>query len=238
MKVNVDHPVYVLVFSAVVAAVFTGGIMAFHASTREVVNRNEKLFEQRALVEVFGLSEGQPLTDARIADLYAKHIKPLDVPLVDPESGTAFNVRGVEGPAVRRTYVATRDGGAVIGYAFPVWGVGFWAQISGYFALTPDLDRVIGIAFLEHSETPGLGGRIMEESWRERFDGLDVSPPPAGYQFIYIGGEPPAGPDSPKAGRYVDAITGATGTSAAVNIFLNERIPQFRRAAAAAGLGG
>ena len=39
-------------------------------------------------------------------------------------------------------------------------------------------------------------------------------------------------------GRHVDAVTGATGTSTAVERFLNENIPAFRRAAKAAGLIG
>ena len=129
-----------------------------------------------------------------------------------------------------------RDKANVLGYAFDVSGVGFWARIDGYLAVTPDLGRVIGVVFLQHSETPGLGGRLTEARWRGKFRGLDVTAPAAGGPFLTIGGEVPAGPESPRYGRHVEAITGATGTSTAVATFLNQRIAEFRRAAKAAGL--
>ena len=125
----------------------------------------------------------------------------------------------------------------VIGRAFAVSGVGFWASIEGILALSPDLQRVTGVVFLRHSETPGLGGRITERQFRDQFRrGLRATPPDAGGQYIYIGGAKPAGPGDPRWGRRVDAVSGATGTSTAVERFLNADLARFRAAVEAEGL--
>ena len=245
MRFLVDKPLYVLVFSAVVSSAFTAAVMALHVATRDAVRRQEELFQQRALVELFGFGAnptGEPAGAERIGELYRTRIRPVDVPMVDPETGAVFNrgpqEGGGDGPRSFVAVSAARPGGAtgVIGYAFPIWGPGFWARIDGYVALSPDLKEVLGVTFLRHSETPGLGGRITEPAWREKFRGLSLWPPAAGGRHIRIGGDKPTGPGDPGSGRWVDAITGATGTSAAVERLLNERLSELRRAAADAGL--
>jgi len=222
-KLDVNRPGYVLVFAAAASAAFTAAIMSLHAATESQVRRNERLFEQRALVEAFGLHDGKALTDQQVIERYDRHIRRDGKTIEDPQSGTRFEVI--------RTVEPTAGGGErLLGYAFPVWGTGFWARIDGWLAVTPDLSRAIGIVFVRHSETPGLGARITEPRWRKEFEGLNLSPPPAGEPTIVIG------PGDEAQNRRVDAITGATGTCTAVERFLNLRIPQFRRAAVAAGL--
>ncbi len=237
MSADTKGPVYVIVYAALIAALFTGGIMALHAATRDIVERNEHLFKQKAIVELFGLGDVDTLGDAKIVELYEKQTT-LFEDIVDPLTGEKHDV-----------YQAVDASGNVIGFAYPISGTGFWARIDGYVAVTPNLhlgetvarwdgevdvplevknqSKIIGITFLQHQETPGLGGRITERDWRERFVGLVISPNPDG-QFIYIGGEAP-GPASPNYGRHVDAVTGATGTSRAIERFLNEQIPVFYR---------
>ena len=247
MTVNTKHPVYVLIFAAAVSAAFTAAIMALQAVTAGTVARNEKLFEQKALVDVFrrplGIDRMRNVSDEKISQLYSQHIRRLEVELIDPVSGTVFNRAGGAENRGGKSYklVVRKDGrDALAGYAFPIMGVGFWARIDGYLAVTPDAGKIIGIAFTKHQETPGLGGRISEPAWRDKFSRpgkeLNITPPRAGGQYVYIGGEEAGSSISPRANRRVDAITGATGTSIAVEAFLNKNIAQFRRAATAAGL--
>lgn len=228
MNADVDSPRYVIVFAATVSATFTAAIMALHAATEGAVERNAQLSHQRALVEAFGLEAGRTLTDEEVRRAYAEHVRPRGT-MTDPGSGAAFEVYEAR---QRQPSGAER----VAAYAFGVWGVGFWARIDGYLAVTPELSKVVGIVFVKHAETPGLGGRITEAAWRGEFVGLDVRPPAPGGKYVYVGGDEPAGPGSPRSGRRVDAISGATGTSQAVEKLLNQRIAEFRRAAAAAGL--
>jgi len=236
MKPNVNHPAYVVAFAGIVSAAFTAAIMSLHAAAAGTVHRNEETFRRKALVDVFGLARGEA-TDGQVRALYDAHVRRVDRLVADPQGGTVFNDPQVgddrPGP---KAYLCLGDDGRVAAIAFPVWGTGFWARIDGYLAVTPDLSEVVGLTFVAHSETPGLGGRITEPAWRRAFRGLRVDAPAGGGAYLYVGGPRPAGPDDPRYGRRVDAITGATGTSAAVDRFLNEKIAQFRRAAAAAGL--
>jgi Na+-transporting NADH:ubiquinone oxidoreductase subunit C len=124
----------------------------------------------------------------------------------------------------------------LIGIAFPISGVGFWNLISGYFAVTPDGSKAIGVVFIQQGETPGLGGRITEQPWRKQFQGLNIAPPEGGGKFIYIGSAAPGAAQA--SGRSVNAITGATQTSVAVENFLNADLARFHRAMAAAGGAG
>jgi len=229
MNGDAKGPVYVVVYAAVIAAVFTGAIMALHVATRDVVERNEQLAFQKAMVELFDLGDVDTLTDQQIVELYDKHVVDVSdtLKLVDPETGQEFKVYhcvDVEGMATKM--------------AFSFTGTGFWARIDGLIAVSPGFlspspgseARVLGIAFLAHQETPGLGGRITERQWRQKFLGLDFSPPRAGGQWIYIGGPVATDPGSPRYNRRVDAITGATGTCTAVESFLNQQIAAIRRA--------
>ena len=233
MKFDADkNPLYVIGFAAVLSGVFTGAIMALHVATEPIVAANEKLLEEKALVDLFDLGDVETLSGERIAELYRNRIRRTTInPGTDEEMELLVAFDSDQPPDA---------GGDVLGrpgvkaYAFPIEGIGFWAMIRGYLAVTPDLTRATGVVFLQHSETPGLGGRITEKQWRDRFKGLPVTPPPAGMKYIYIQNDPPADPK--KRERYVDAITGATGTSTAVGKFVNVDLARFRAAAKKAGL--
>lgn len=107
--------------------------------------------------------------------------------------------------------------GEEIAYAIPINGPGLWGSIKGYLGLNKDFTKIIGIDFISHSETPGLGGRISEEAYKEQFRGIDISSPVNGGYII----------SRPQPGGNVDAISGATHTSTAVVKFINEDLEEF-----------
>lgn len=110
-----------------------------------------------------------------------------------------------------------RENGEVKAYAFPVGGAGLWGSIKAYAGVSADYSRLIGIEFIEHSETPGLGGRISEPSFKEQFRGIKLDDVNDGNYIIY----------KPASGGNVDAITGATLTSKSVSDFMNKDIDNF-----------
>ncbi|NQT86161.1 FMN-binding protein [bacterium] len=223
MKFDVNSPRYVIGFTALIACTFTAAVMTVHVATADKVRRNEALRRQKALVRVFGLGDVEALSDGEIAALVADRIND-DLILRDPETDAHFQL--FQAYAGGKHSDATR-----IGYAFEVSGIGLWAPVRGLMAVTVDLSEALGIVFVEHKETPGLGGRIAEDDFQEQFRGLTLSPPPAGQRTLYIGAvERDAA--SPRYGRCVDAISGATQTCRAVEGFLNRNIEQFRRAMA------
>lgn len=65
-------------------------------------------------------------------------------------------------------YVAKKDG-AVVGYAVEAVSLnGYSGEIKILLGLLPG-GEVSGLEILEHKETPGLGQKIEEKSWRNQF---------------------------------------------------------------------
>ena len=56
--------------------------------------------------------------------------------------------------------------------------------------LSPDLDRVLNIQFLDQKETPGLGARVEESWFTDQFEGLQVAWDAAPDQRILVGTSP------------------------------------------------
>ena len=224
MKLNVNSPLYVIGYAAGVSAVFTAVVVSLQVATAGRIARNEALREERALVEVFGLADDvNALSAEQCAELVRARIDRSQT-VRDPETGREFHLFRAYRTAAKAELTAV---------GFDVGGNGFWAPIRGLMALTPDLGQVVGVVFLDHKETPGLGGRITEAAFQDAFRGISVSPPGGDAKFLYVEKDRPESPQDPRWGRTVDAITGATQTSMAVARFLNANLVQFRRAMAA-----
>jgi Na+-translocating ferredoxin:NAD+ oxidoreductase subunit G len=103
------------------------------------------------------------------------------------------------------------------GYVLPAQGRGYGGTIKILAAEAPD-GSLLGFEILSHNETPGLGDRATEASFRDRFKGRS-----RGNLAITTTGE---------AGK-IDALSGATITSRAVAAALDEAL-----ASAPAGLPG
>ena len=241
MKINTQGPLYVIAFAAVTSAVFTAGIVTLQVATAARVERNEKMREYRALAALFApawrIADPAALSDQQVIDLVDAR--------VDASQTVTDNAE--QPPLAFRLYRAYADQAhkALVGVAIPVRGTGFWDLIEGRLALSADLKEVTGLVFVNQKETPGLGGRIEEPAFTDQFskkvrgrqgrEPLRADPPTApGHPFLYIGRGSPTGPADPRYARSVDAITGATQTSLAVERFLNTDLRRFRRAMAAA----
>ena len=88
--------------------------------------------------------------------------------------------------------------------------------------MDPDVTEVIGITFYEDSETPGLGHKINEPGWQKTWLGTPIYKP--GTEEAWIGITPAAQGKPPNE---VDAISGATETSGALQRFVNARLKVF-----------
>ena len=97
--------------------------------------------------------------------------------------------------------------------AFEFKGSGLWGPIHGIASINSDLKTIRILKILHQEETPGLGARIAEKEYLSQFKNKGFVP-----KLIFT----PQG--SAKASNEVDAITGATGTSKALEKLLNETI--------------
>jgi len=199
--------VYTIIYMIIVAAVFTAGVSLAKVKTEGQIRLNEETKLQRVILTVFGIIEsGQQMDAAAVKELYAKRV----------------TRQTVEDLMVYTGFVGDEKK-EIIGYAFPVGGMGLWSRIDGMLALDADLQKIIGIDFIRHGETPGLGGRITERWFKEQFKGKVISN--GGKEkfitFVKQGKE--------AAGDEVHAITGATLTSLGVEDFLNKDIAHIKR---------
>ena len=112
-------------------------------------------------------------------------------------------------------YRAQVEGESV--YAFTVQSPGLWGTITGLIAVNTDGTRLVGIDFVQHSETPGLGGRIDEKAFQQQFRDERISAGPSGRIAVVSGQNTSSSEDSK-----VDAITGATRTSEAIQKLIDK----------------
>jgi len=195
------------VFMFLVTLFFTGLVSGVRILSERRIRSNRDIKRQRIVLRVLGISPPKGAEDRDITALYQSRVREIRV------QGRSI-YEGLE-----------PDGATAMGYAFPVGGPGFWGPISGIAAVDPDVTRLLGLAFISHSETPGLGGRISEDGFTDQFRGLPLSPGEAAGRFIDL--EPPGEGAGPPGS--LDAITGATNTSAAVEAFLNRDLYRFLR---------
>lgn len=219
----------IVLFMIVIAGLYGAGVTGLHLSTVKTVEQNNRLIEQKALVELFGLGNVKILSKDQIGQIVATQIDRSET-LTDPQTGKTISLLKAYDSVARDHLVA---------YGFPFSGIGFWAEIKGYIAVDSALKKTVGMKVIEQTETPGLGGRIEEPFFVQPFkDGLDVTPPAPGKNYIYMGtaGSKPD-PGTAQYGRTFDAITGATQTSLAMSRMLNASVAEFSRAVASRKAG-
>jgi len=189
--------VYPIVFMVVITAIFTFALAFLNQSTAEKIALNQEIELSRKILYIFDIT---PKSENSIDILRA----------FEDNIGTM-----PYGDSVM--YVYYGEDGEILGYAVPISGPGLWGSIEGYIGISNDYSKVLGIDFVKHSETPGLGGRISEDEFKEQFRGLDLTNTTDGNYIIY----------RPAAGGNVDAIAGATLTSKSVSKIINEDLQRF-----------
>lgn len=185
----------------ITALVCTTIVTAVKIANADRIEVNRKIKLQRTIINVLGLNEGNQLSPDKIVEIYNRRIK--------------------EGEIGGRTIYTCYDddGKTITGYAFPVEGPGFWGPVYAMAAVNPEATKLLGVSFYRHSETPGLGGRISEKWFSDQFKGLPLELKENKKQYFYLT------PEGDKTGNNdLDAITGASRTSDAVESFLNREL--------------
>jgi Na+-transporting NADH:ubiquinone oxidoreductase subunit C len=190
MKDKLWFPV---VYMFLITACFSSILIGFSRLTRDRVRANQQIAFERAVLEAFPEIEVPPMPriHERFTQLFEK----------SEQAGGVY---------------VYRENGHIVGYAVPVSGQGFWAPIRGVVGVSSDLKTIVGIAFYEQNETPGLGARIAEPQFRKQFEGLRIGqlPAPIGIRPTSV----------TPAENEVHAITGATQTSVRLEKLINENL--------------
>lgn len=188
--------VYPVVFMFALALLLTLALAFLNEVTAPVVEFNQDIELKKKILNVFDILPAD--ADATTIDKVFK----------DNVVSEDYNGKNL--------YIH-KNGEETLAYAVPINGPGLWGSISGYIGVTNDLTKTTGLEFIKQDETPGLGGRITEDAYKNQFRGLDIS----NYtdKNIVI--------NRPASGGNIDAISGATQTSTFVVNMINEDLDEF-----------
>jgi Na+-transporting NADH:ubiquinone oxidoreductase subunit C len=203
---------------------------------RPAQEQNKRNEQKRNILQAAGLFR----PDQDLAQLF----KQVEVQVVDLDTGelvdpsvvdpAAFNQRaasrdpstsealapGVDSAAIGRRekysliYLIRRDG-HLSQIVLPVYGKGLWSTLYGFLALDADLDRIEGLTFYEHGETPGLGGEVDNPAWKQQWVGKRAFDDEGNVRIAVVRGQ--VDEDHPEAIHRVDGLAGATITSRGVS---------------------
>jgi len=202
----VKDSLHTLIFSAVLGLVCALLLTGAAELTRDRQNANAEAEKIRNILGVLGVPFEPGASSQELEAVYRENVRPRkrgDLEMFEYVSGGEGEVQAV---------------------AIPFAGSGLWGPIEGYLSLDPNLKTILGVTFHKQQETPGLGGEIASEGFRNRFQGKAIEDD-SGKPGVIIRRGGAAGPNE------VDAITGATMTCKKVQKMLSavaERIVRER----------
>lgn len=157
------------------------------------------------------LSLTNKVTADKIAELEEKNSRETMANLIEADE---FNENELEDGGESFTYYIAVKDGETVGFIFKTAEKGYGGDVSVMTAVNPD-GTVKSVAILDVSnETPGLGQNAAKESFYTQYEGKK-----SGISLLKNGA------DSEK--NEVNAVTGATITSTAVNKAVNTALEQF-----------
>lgn len=192
-----------LLFTVAVTALFTLLVSGINAVLKDRIELNRSVARQRVILGLFGLLN-QPVADSEISALFAEQTEPVKF----------------AGDEAFECYRRRNSNDEIFVFAFS--GQGFWDNIIGFIAVDAKSLQIKGIEFTKHGETPGLGGRISEPEFKSRFKDRSFAAKRSDGLYMRMVAE-----GSATRGDEVDGITGATGTSSAVEKIVNRSLAHF-----------
>lgn len=190
-----DGFLYPIIFMAIVTGAFTFVLASLNYSTADRIEFLREIELKEKILYIFELDVSGK-TPEEVDQVFKKYVKEEDY--------------------LGRRLFYIEENGQIKKYAVPVSGKGVWGMIEAYIGISGDLNKIIGLEFISHSETPGLGGRISEPEYKDQFRGIDISNREDDL-LVY----------RPSPGGNIDSLAGATGTSRSVIRFLNEDLNNF-----------
>ena len=214
---------YTLIFTSCVTIVL-GIIIAITADNlRERQEINEELDIKKNILYALGYKQNidNPWTNKIVESLYNNSINEIYL----DHKGTVYQkLEDIEKNPLK--IYQRMDNGLITGYAIPIEGKGLWGTMYGYFAIEPDAVTVKGITFYRHKETPGLGGEVDKDWFKNNFIGKRLVDNDGKLVSIEVIKGFVSDKD-PEAYRKVDGISGATITGKGVTNFLKKDLDKY-----------
>ena len=213
-------------------------------STFNIAERNEEIFNKRAILSSIGEAlitpeaeaEGltaqdyvEELDDEKVLEIFDRQMEQV---VLDAEGNevegqlaedidTAKEKKKEDRDRVHPLFIFNGDERL---YIMSLRGNGLWDEIWGYVALSGDLNTIYGAAFDHKGETPGLGAEIKDNPWfPEQFKGKKIYNGEGQFVSVAVvkGGA--------QKGDYnaVDGLSGATVTADGVDKMIKQGIQYY-----------
>jgi Na+-transporting NADH:ubiquinone oxidoreductase subunit C len=199
MKKN--SPLYVVGFMIVLCAVCGAAIATVQFMMKPLLDANDRLVRNRTIARVYGITVTQ-----QTAAAYDSALSAAIAETTVTANGQTWELFTGKNPP--------HEPGFVFG------GLAFWDYVSGIVVLSHDLSHIRAIDFIDQKETPGLGARIEEKAFKDQFRDYPVAWDRPQNERIKFGEN--------RNGKRLDAITGASQTSIALERILNDNLAAFK----------
>lgn len=190
-----------ILFVLVLGAILTSALVTVDAITEPFIKANRIKKLQESILGVAGIdytkeTRKQVFDDSIETKLFPDKLQPKDAKEEDKA----------------RYYVVTSDKQII----FEFHGNGLQGPVYGAIALMEDLETIKGMTIIKQEETPGLGGRIAEAEFLDRFKNKKLLPE---LRIVREG--------KAKGVNKVDGITGATLSCNALQEMLNSESKKY-----------
>ena len=151
--------IYTICFAIILGLVCATLLTAAAEFTRPKQEENKKAEEIRNILTALKVPFDMETSSAGLIEIFERDVTEQAVGQEEPLTTYAYKPEGSD---------------TVKAVAVRFAGPGLWGPIKGFLALERDYKTIRGLTFYEQEETPGLGGDIVTEGFRSRFEGRQI----------------------------------------------------------------
>ena len=225
---NKNSNTYQILYAAVMVLI-VGTVLAFiYMALKPKQNENIANDTRKQIMSALHIATP---SDDQVKETYEKYIiqdllVDMEGNIVDSAQNVAFDVdmkKNVKLAERQLPVMKCRLDDGSIKYVLPVYGAGLWGPIWGYIAMNDDGNTIYGANFSHEGETPGLGARIADQDFQDKF--VDKHLFKEGeYKGVVV---LKRGQKSTTGAEQIDALTGATITSRGVSDMLADWLAPY-----------
>ena len=218
---NTNSNTYTVIYS-IILVVVVAAVLAFAAMFLKPYQ--EANVKKDTISQILTAATFAGVEDAAVLDTYKAEIEAAILVDINGEKVGDLNIEDCEvyGTSDLKKQISAEDKALPVyifknGYTVvPCYGAGLWGPIWGYVGLEKNLKTIKSVCFGHKGETPGLGAKIADEpAFAAAFTGKTI-----GDGEVLFEVTKPANHQTENNG--VDAISGATITSQALGVTLNQ----------------
>lgn len=226
MKLNTNSNVYTIAYASVMVIIVAFCLAFISSALRPIQDDNVANDKRGQILKALNLRDVKDVQAEYDKVLIKDIILNVNGEVIDSVGGFNVDSKDIQAKddAQKKLplYVCKMESDTI--YVVPMYGRGLWGGLWGYVALKGDFQTVYGTFLSHEGETAGLGARIVEPWFQEKFIGKKAFTDST-YTEVAIGVakkvEDPA--------SQVDAITGATLTSNGVDGMFKSSLAPYQK---------